>query len=130
MLFGMTDGALLTVLDKAFGSGFALDTCSSDQARVAVFATVDEGRRFMEELKRRGNTFAMMDDNRRAIKTGLDFLVYTPEGPKTLREYDPGVARELTEMATMLKLVHVYYLEGDPELPTKSLQRIKEALGI
>lgn len=128
MLFTMHDGDLMTMLDKRFGTGYALDTLTSDQARVTTFQTVEEARSFMEELRRDGNVFAMMDDNRRAIKTGLDLLVVTKDGPKPLRDFDRGAARELIEMATMLKMVHVYHLEGDPELPRSTLREIQNAL--
>jgi hypothetical protein len=70
----------------------------------------------------------MLDDNRRNIKPGTDFLVKGPTGPITLKSADSGSARELEEMSTVLPMVHVYWLEGDPALPRKSLAMLKTAL--
>lgn len=128
MLFEMNDGELMTMIDKRFKYAYTLDSLTGDQARVATFKTVEEGTAFMAELRRSGNTFAMMDDNRRVIKTGLQNKILHRGEAIPLGEYDRGTAREITEMATMLKMVHVYYLEGDPELPRSALNEIQAAL--
>lgn len=127
-LLQMSDGELLHKLDEEFGIGLALDTCSSNLARVREFSTLEEAQAFMDTLKRSGNLFALLDDYRRSIKTGTHFLVSTPQGTQTLEEADPGSARELSEMATMLPMVHVYYLDGEPALPRAKLARFIESL--
>ncbi|HVU80355.1 MAG TPA: hypothetical protein VHD37_03265 [Candidatus Paceibacterota bacterium] len=124
MLLKMDDGQLDAFLDEYFGERRVLDQCSSEVARVKSFATPGAAEAFVHELKSQGKRFVMTDDYRRAIKTGVHFLVATPEGPKPLREADPGSARELEEMATLLPMVHVYYLEDDPDLPKERIDEL------
>ncbi len=128
MLLEMTDHDLLRLLDERFGSGAALETCSSSLARVKTFSTPEEGDAFIQNLKEQGNVFAMLDDNRRAIKTGSHFLVKTRDGVRPLQEAAPEIAKELEEMATLLPLVHVYYLDGEPALPRDKLAEMAEHL--
>ncbi len=128
MLLELTDDGLHAILDDAFGIGVALDTCSSHLARCDQFKTLEEGQEFARSLRDSGNAFVMLDDNRRAIKTGADMMVWGEDGPMRLRESDPGSARELDEMATMLRLVHVYHLDGDPLLSREVLLEFKRQL--
>ena len=123
-LLVMTDEDLHHKLDEEFGIGLALDTCSSELARVREFSTLEEAQAFVDTLKREGNLFVLLDDYRRSIKTGTHFLVSTPQGARTLDEADPGSAQELNEMATMLPMVHVYYLDGNPTLPREKLAEL------
>lgn len=127
-LLDMNDSQLMMTLDREFGVKVALDACSSQFSRCAEFKTLEEGEAFMQELRESGNVFAMLDDNRRNIKTGIDVLVYTKHGPQPLRDADPGSARELTEMATLLKLVHAHYLSEDPTLAPHILSKLREEL--
>lgn len=128
MLLTMSDYDLVALLDKEFGSGAVLDTCSSEKSRCSVFRSMEEAAMFIDKIRKCGNKFWMLDDNRRAIKTGANLRVKGPSGALTLEEADPGVARELHEMATMLPLVHVYWLEGDPALSQGALTKLKESL--
>lgn len=127
-LTSMHDGQLLTVLNEEFGTGSVLDTCSSDLARCEIFETLEEGQAFMQRLREAGNVFAMLDDNRRAIKLATHFYVWTKAGPQTLAEAKPEVALELEQMARERPLVHVYYLDGDPKLSREVLARLKAEL--
>jgi hypothetical protein len=127
-LLEIDDSELIRLLDMRYGSGAILDTCSSDKSRCNAFRTPEEAREFVETLKKGGHSFWLVDDNRRAIKTGTNLLVRGRTGPITLGEADRGLARELDEMATMYPLVHVYWLDGDPALSRKVLADLKESL--
>jgi hypothetical protein len=127
-LLEMTDSDLLQALDAEFGIDAVVRTCSSDLARCATFTGLAEAKTFMEGLRQAGNVFAMLDDNRRAIKPGTHFLVSTKDGPQPLAVADPGSARELDEMARVRPMVHVYYLDGDPALPREHLARLVKHL--
>lgn len=125
-LLAMTDHELLAFIDRRFGNEGVLERCSRDVARVESFPTPETAEEFVRKLKAEGKRFTMIDDDRRMIKTGTRFKVKTKDGIKTLEEADPGSARELHEMATMLPLVHVYYLESDPHLPKNVLDELVE----
>ncbi len=128
MLLSMNDSALNAFLDARFGGHDTLERASIDLAHVESFKSPEEAEAFAKGLRVAGKRFTMIDDDRRMIKPGTRFKVKTPSGVRTLEEADPGTARELLEMATMLPLVHVYYLENDPHLPPPMIAELVEYL--
>lgn len=127
-LRSMADYELLSLIDQKFGAGHLLDHCSSDYAHCDAFKTFEEADAFITETRRNGCVFAMMDDDRLAIKPGTSLRIWTKGGSKTLAEADPGSAQELHEMATMLPLVHVYWLDRDPDLSPEALELLKTGM--
>lgn len=127
-LIEMTDSELLRLFDEEFEHGHVLHTCESDLARCEVFDELDEAQAFIGHLHAAGNVFAMLDDNRRSIKTGAHFRVATARGPMPLEKAHPDIARELERLASGMPLVHVYYLADDPMLPREVLAQLKKEL--
>ena len=127
-LLKMGDEELIWLFDKHFGSGLILDVCSSEYTRCGLFETVKEAKGFLKGLKRRGITFAFIDDDRKGIKPGVHFLVLTLRGPLPLSQAYPVAAAKLDKMARLdPRMVRVYYLDGDPKLPRDKLESLKRS---
>jgi len=127
-LVSMTDDALDMRIRDEFGIPDALHLFASDLGRCRSFKGLEEAEAFRRELQKDGNVFTILDDDRRMIKPGLNLHVFTSSGAKPLKDADPGSAQELTEMATLLPMVKVYYLAGDPGIPSEKLRAWKEHL--
>lgn len=129
-LLKMTDNELVRRLDEEFGTGPIIDVCTNELAKCESFKTIEEAQAFRKRLQDAGNLFTMLDDDRRMIKTGINLRMYTRRGAKPLHEVDPASAQELKEMATMLPLVKVYYLDGEPDLPPEKLKKLMDYLRV
>jgi hypothetical protein len=123
-LLQMSDHGLVGRLNDEFGTGYVIDLCSEGIAKCESFRTLEEAQAFRRSLQNRGNIFTMLDDDRRMIKTGINLHVLTDNGVKPLHEADPGSTQELREMAAMLPMVRVYYLDGMPKLPSGKLEKL------
>lgn len=129
-LLRMRDDDLMRLMDQAYGSGTHSigGTIASSEARVESFPDLAQACAFCAALAQEGIVFAMIDDDRRAIRPSTAYLVESPDGLVPLAEAFPSDARIIAEMAGMYPLVHVYYLEGEPAIPQRMLEELRATL--
>lgn len=126
----MTDEELVRLMETEYGTGpYSFGRiCDEDTSRVRSFATLEEARGFVATLKEKGTMFAVIDDDRKSIKTGTHLRVVVGGRVSAFSEACPGDAREIQELAQLYPMVRVYYLEGRPDIPDEKLAELIEEL--
>lgn len=129
-LVEMADYELERLMESEYGTGpFSIERLyATPLARARSFEHIEDAHAFMATLRADGNVFCLLDDDRRAIKTGTKFLVRGQRFPHTFKEACPDDAAEIEEMAALYPMVHVYYLDGEPSIESAKLEELRKAL--
>ena len=98
---------------------------ASDDARVEVFRTIEEGRHREAELQSEGVVFTLIDVFRGATNGGLYMQTLVDGRIIPFSEACPDRAREIKETLRVEAPVRLYYLpKGHPDLPELFLQAL------
>lgn len=134
VLLSMGDRDLNATLEAEYGTrgkywygSTLVEEISDGNVARRTFTSRDEADSFLRSLREQGNPFALVEDNSRAIKTGVHFLVKGEEGPVPFSQECPGEAKEIEEMAQLFPSIHVYYLLREPVIPRARLAELAEA---